>query len=479
MTILIAVLLILGAVGLLAVGVFAWEQGLQKRLKQQEQEMRVKTQARFAEREKALSQLEQDLARQQQEQAKQAAQQTQALEQRALALEQYQAELDTNERERRSALAALSPEQARADLMAETQVALSDWFETQWQAFQRDLRSRKQALASETLLQVMQAQAASTVREATTTTLLLPGAQLRGRIIGKAGQNIQAFRQITGVELSLENDNLQVVISAFDPLQLTLARRCLEQLIQEGRIFPDRIQAVYEAQKEAFEAEFPRIGAEAARQAGVGDLDAKLLEMLGRLNYRLSYGQNGLEHALEVSALAARLAESLGANVAVARRAGLLHDLGKVLVKSQDSELTHTQAGVELLLAAGESPEVIHSVAAHHFEVEPQTHEAVIVQIADTLSAARPGARSQVLQEQVEHLHALEALVKQIQGVESVQILRLGQELRVIVDPDLLTEKQTGQLSFEIARRIEQELPGAGPVKISLIREVKYTDFAH
>ncbi len=479
MTLLIGLLLLLGSLGGLAIAAFAWEQGLQRRLKQREQVIRAETQSSLSDREQALGRAELALKQQEQDLKAQEQQQSEQLQQQEQALAVRLAATADAEQKRLQTLAGLTPEQARVQVRADAQQVLGDWYEQQWQAYQAVLQAKQQALAQEQLLQVMQAQSASTVRAATTKTLILPSAQMRGRIIGKAGKNIQAFRQITGVEINLENDHLEAVLSAFDPLQLTLASRTLEQLIQEGRIFPDRIDAVFNFQQQVIEAELPQLGAAAAGKAGVGELDPKLLEMLGRLNYRLSYGQNGLDHSLEVSQLAGRLAESLGADISVARRAGLLHDLGKVLVKSQDSELTHTQAGIDLLQAAGESPEVMHAVAAHHFEVEPQTHEAVIVQIADTLSAARPGARSQVLQQQVERLQELEHLVAVIPGVESVQVLRLGQELRVIVDPDKLSEVQTGRLSFEIARRIEQEMPAAGQVKISVIREVKYTDFAH
>lgn len=380
-----------------------------------------------------------------------------------------QAEKDT--------LSGLSPEAARAEVLAHWQSQLESNYQRELALFQERLRNSQTELARDILSDALQRAAASHAQNHLALQVRLPDNSFRGRVIGKAGRNIETLQEATGAGFALDDESPVVWVSAFDPRRREVARRTLEALLGDGRIYPDRIQEEARRQAAAVEAELPELGRAAAESVGVRELHPEICKVLGMLHYRQSYGQNVLLHAQECARLAASLAEALGADIALARRAALLHDLGKALVHADRPE-SHAELGADLARRCGESPAVIHAMSAHHNEVPPQTLEAVIVQLADTLSAARPGARSSAVNQRFERLQQLEALAKSFDGVEQAWVLRAGQELRVIVDPDQLSEAQAQNLSRELASAIAARFGRSEAVKVSVLRQLQFSDFS-
>jgi ribonuclease Y len=323
---------------------------------------------------------------------------------------------------------------------------------------------------------VMQRLAAGHAAETTVSVVQLSADDMKGRIIGREGRNIRALEHLTGVDFIIDDTPNAVILSGFDGVRREIARMTLEKLLQDGRIHPARIEETYYQAKSELESHIQESGEAACLDANVQGLDAELTKMLGRLKYRTSYGQNVLAHSVECAHLAAMMAHELGASPKTARRAALLHDIGKAV--SHEVEGPHALVGGDLARRHGESEAVAHAMEAHHNEVEPQTIEAVLVQSADALSGARPGARGESLEQYVKRLRDLEQIATRHDGVDKVYAMQAGREIRVMVLPGTLDDDGAVLLSHEIAREIEQELEYPGQIKVTVIRESRATDYA-
>ncbi len=322
----------------------------------------------------------------------------------------------------------------------------------------------------------MQRLAAGHAAETTVSVVQLSADDMKGRIIGREGRNIRALENLTGVDFIIDDTPGAVVLSGFDGVRREIARLTLEKLLQDGRIHPARIEEMYYQAKSELENRIVEMGEQAVFEAGVQGVHPELSKTLGRLRFRTSYGQNVLAHSIEVSQLAAMMAQELGASPKTARRAALLHDIGKAV--THEVEGPHALVGGELARKYGESEAVAHAMEAHHNEVEPQTIEAVIVQAADALSGARPGARGESLEQYVKRLRDLEQIATRHKGVDKVYAMQAGREIRVMVAPGAIDDDAATALSYEIAREIEKELEYPGQIKVTVIRESRAVEYA-
>jgi ribonucrease Y len=339
-----------------------------------------------------------------------------------------------------------------------------------------DVNERELENKAKTLLStVIQRYAGSHVAETTTTTVSLPNDEMKGRIIGKEGRNIKTIEQKTGVEIIVDDTPEAIVISGFNPIRRHLAKRALDKLISDGRIHPSRIEeAIAEAKKE-LSADIRKAGDDAAYEVGVAGLDPKLLQVLGRLKYRTSYGQNVLMHSIEVAHISALLAQELGANVAVAKKGGLLHDIGKAV----DHEIQggHPEIGQDIMKKFGLPDEVAYISIAHH-EDKPKTLEGIVVKVADAISGARPGARKDTYEQYIKRLDELEQLANAFAGVEKCYAIQAGREVRVFVKPEEIDDLNSHKLARDIADQIENELKYPGEIKVNVIRETRVIEYA-
>ena len=322
----------------------------------------------------------------------------------------------------------------------------------------------------------MQRLAAGHAAETTVSVVQLSADDMKGRIIGREGRNIRALENLTGVDFIIDDTPGAVVLSGFDGVRREIARLTLEKLLQDGRIHPARIEEMYYQAKSELESHIVELGEQGVFEAGVQGLNPEMIRLLGRLRFRTSYGQNVLAHSIEVSQLAAMMAEELGASAKTAKRAALLHDIGKAV--THEIEGPHALVGGELARKYGESEAVAHAMEAHHNEVEPQTVEAVIVQAADALSGARPGARGESLEQYVKRLRDLEQIATRHKGVDKVYAMQAGREIRVMVAPGAIDDDAATILSYEIAREIEKELEYPGQIKVTVIRESRAVEYA-
>ena len=337
---------------------------------------------------------------------------------------------------------------------------------------QLDARRRARNLVADALQRV----AASHAAETTSSVVELPSDDMKGRIIGREGRNIRTLEHLTGVDIIIDDTPQAVVLSSFDGIRREIARLTLGKLIEDGRIQPARIEEMYYQSKAEIDDHIRLAGEQAVFEANCGDFHPEIVKILGRLHYRTSYGQNVLKHTLEVVHLAGIMAVELDAGVRTAKRAALLHDLGKAL--THEVEGSHAQISAEHAKRHGETEAVVHAIAAHHYEVQPQTVEAVLVVAADAISGARPGARGDTLENYIKRLEALEEIALRKEGVEKVYALQAGREVRVIVKPGEIDDDGAILLSHEIAREIEQELEYPGQIKVTVIRESRATELA-
>ncbi len=324
--------------------------------------------------------------------------------------------------------------------------------------------------------QALQRCATETTSEMTVSVVSLPNDEMKGRIIGREGRNIRAIEAVTGVELIVDDTPETITISGFDPIRREVARLSLEKLISDGRIHPTRVEEIVEKMQKEVEKICKQAGEDACNETGIFNLNPELLKTLGRLKYRTSYGQNVLKHSVETSIIAGLLASEMGANVKIAKRGGLLHDIGKAL--DHELEGTHVQIGVELARKCGENEAVVHCIEAHHFNVEFKSIEAVIVQVADAISSSRPGARRDSFENYIKRLQQLEEIANGFKGVEKSFAVQAGREVRIIVKPEQISDSEAMFMAKEIATKIENEMQYPGQIKVNVIRESRFTETA-
>ena len=373
-------------------------------------------------------------------------------------------------------IASLSKDEAKQYLLAEMDREIT----TEKAKVIRDLnqRAKEEALknAKEIITYAVQKCAADHTSETTVSIVNLPSDDMKGRIIGREGRNIKALETLTGIDLIIDDTPEAVILSGFDPLRREVARIALEKLIDDGRIHPAKIEEMVEKAKEELNSIIKEEGERAALETGVNNLHPDLIKLLGKLKYRTSFGQNVLSHSIEVSNLARIMAEELGLDAKRARRAGLLHDIGKAL--DHDMEGTHVQIGVDILKKYKENPLIINAVEAHHEDVEPQTMEAVLIQAADAISASRPGARRETLEAYIKRLENLEAIADSFDGVEKSFAIQAGREVRIIVKPERISDDQMTVLARDVSKKIEEEMDYPGQIKVNIIREKRVVDYA-
>ena len=373
-------------------------------------------------------------------------------------------------------IASLSKEEAKQMLLSEMDKELVAEKAALIREKEQKAKDEATKNAKEILSYAVQKCAADHSQETTVSIVSLPNDDMKGRIIGREGRNIKAIETLTGVDLIIDDTPEAVVLSGFDPLRREVAKITLEKLIDDGRIHPAKIEEMVEKAKEEVENTIKEEGERAVLETGVIGLHPDLVKLIGKLKYRTSYGQNVLNHSIEVSNLARIMAEELGLDAKRARRAGLLHDIGKAL--DHDMEGTHVEIGVEVLKKYKENPLVINAVEAHHGDVEPLSLEAVLVQAADAISASRPGARRETLEAYIKRLQNLEEIADSFDGVEKSFAIQAGREVRIIVKPDKISDDKMTILARDVAKKVENEMDYPGQIKVNIIRETRVVDYA-
>jgi ribonuclease Y len=373
-------------------------------------------------------------------------------------------------------ISGLTNQEARGILLAEVEKEARDEGNRRVRAIEAEVREEAEARSRDILATAIQRLATDVVSESTVSVVPIPSDDMKGRIIGREGRNIRALESATGVDLIIDDTPDAVTLSGFDPVRREIARVALTKLVTDGRIHPTRIEEMVEKARQEVDLGIKDAGEQAAIEAGCPGLHPEILRTLGRLKFRTSYGQNQLMHAVESAHIAGMLAEEIGADINVCRRGALLHDLGKAI--DHEVEGTHALIGAELARRHGVSAAVIHCIAAHHEEEEPQTVEAVVVQIADAVSGSRPGARMETLEHYIKRLEALESLANGFQGVEKAFAIQAGREIRIIVKPEEIDDLASMRLARDISRKIEESLEYPGQIKVTVVRETRAVDYA-
>ena len=385
-------------------------------------------------------------------------------------------QLKLRQTEKLETIAAMSKEDARAVLLKQVDDELTHEKAMKISAYQANMKDECDNLARELIGQAIARCAADATSEATVSVVPLPSDEMKGRSIGREGRNIRALETATGCDLIIDDTPEAITLSSFDQTRREVARMALERLIADGRIHPARIEETVDKCRRELEIQMKREGDKAVMELGIHSLHPDLVKLIGRLKYRTSFGQNVLSHSLEVAWLAGLMAGELGVNVQLARRAGLLHDIGKAL--DHEIEGSHVQIGVDICKKYRENPQVIHAIEAHHGDVEPKTTLAFIIMAADAISAARPGARRENMESYIKRLETLEALCNGFEGVESSYAVQAGREVRILVQPDKVSDDEVILLARNVAKKIENELDYPGQIKVSVIRESRATEYA-
>ena len=373
-------------------------------------------------------------------------------------------------------LSGLSQEEARELLLQNVKKETRHEAAQLIKEIENQTKQEAEKRAREIISQSIQRYAADHVAETTVSVVSLPNDEMKGRIIGREGRNIRALETLTGIDLIIDDTPEAVIVSGFDPVRREVARIALEKLIADGRIHPGRIEEMVSRAQKEVEAQIKEEGEQATFDSGIHGLHPELIKLLGRLNFRTSYGQNVLKHSLEVCHLAGMMAAEIGADVRLAKRAGLLHDIGKAI--DHEVEGPHVTIGADVAKKYRESPAVVHAIAAHHGDLEPETVEAVLVQAADAISAARPGARRETLENYIKRLEKLEEIADSFQGVEKSYAIQAGREIRIIVKPDRVDDVIASQMARDIVKRIEGEMEYPGQIKVTVIREIRAVEYA-
>ncbi len=390
--------------------------------------------------------------------------------------EDYLAETIQKQIEELERISGLTSDEAKKLLMEQLKVDLQQEANNLIRENENHIKEVSEERAREILTTVMQRCVIDEVVESTVTSVSLPSDEMKGRIIGREGRNIRTLETLTGVDLIIDDTPEAVVLSCFDPIRREIAKIALEKLVADGRIHPVRIEEMVEKARVEVEQKIKKEGENAAMEMGIMNLNKELIKTLGRLYYRTSYGQNVLQHSLEVGHIAGMIAAEIGANVKIAKRAGLLHDIGKAVDQTQEG--THIELGVELAKRYGEREEIIHAIEAHHDDITANTIEAVLVKLADAVSAGRPGSRRDTLEIYIKRLQKLEEIALSYDGIKQSFAVQAGREIRVIVQPDKFDDLASTRLARDIANRIEEELDYPGQIRVTVVREIRTTEIA-
>jgi len=433
---------------------------LEKRLRQREESIDKradtldKSQKEIGQKKNELTELEKKLKKSEEDLSKSVAEQRQKLE----------------------VISGLSAENAKNELINSLVGEARQASLLQIKRIEEETKENAEKKAREIIVTAIQRVAADHTSEVSVSVVPLPNEEMKGRIIGREGRNIKALEAATGVDFIIDDTPEAVTISAFDPVRREIARMSLERLIQDGRIHPGRIEEIVEKTKQDMDQKIKEIGERTCMDVGVGNVHPEIVKLLGKLHFRTSYGQNVLQHSIEMAYITSIIAAELHIDPTVAKRAALLHDIGKAIDHEQEG--SHVALGVEAARKYGESEKIQHAIEAHHNDVEPKTIEAVLVQAADGISAARPGARRETLESYIKRLENLEKIASSFEGVQRVFAIQAGREVRIMVEPDQMDDLKSYQLSKDIAKKVEQELEYPGQIRITVIREVRAVEYA-
>ncbi|WP_018963138.1 ribonuclease Y [Coprothermobacter platensis] len=457
-------------------------ESLVKQAQEQVSSMIAETSKELKSRREQLDKLEQRLSQREQQldrrmdsieaKEKRAEQKLQLAEEKLKSAESFEQEAVKKLQE----IANMTTDEAKQFLFSRLEEELKEEFGEKIRTFEENFKEEADKKASELIVSAMQRLTTEKPEDPVISVVELPSEEIKGRIIGREGRNIRTFERITGVDLIIDDTPEVVVVSSFDPIRREIARRTLEKLIIDGRIQPARIEEIFAKEKDAIEQEIVEAGDKAVRDLGIREMNADLKHIVGQLKFRTSYGQNVLSHSVEVGFLAGMLASELHLDTQLAKRAGLLHDIGKALDHSIEG--SHALIGADVARKYRENPVVVNAIASHHNEVPQESMYAVITQIADAISASRPGARRENYAAYIKRVQQLEEIAKEFDGVESAFAVQAGREIRVIVHPEVIGDNEAFALARDIAKKIEEELIYPGQIKVTVVRETRVAEYA-